>query len=62
MSANVTSNDELNDIQPAFGLDAVVLIMLATIVGAFAAVVILPAWLPGLSTSLLGAEPKAQHL
>ena len=59
MSANLTPNDELNDIQPTLGLDAVVLIMLAAVIGAFAAVVVLPAWLPGLSETLLGAEPKA---
>jgi predicted ferric reductase len=59
MYANSTQNDELNNIQPMLGLDAVLLIMLATVVGAFAAVFVLPAWLPGLSKSLLGAEPKA---
>ena len=59
MSARFTSNDELSDIQPTLGLDAFALILLATVVGAFAAVFVLPAWLPGLSASLLGAEPKA---
>jgi predicted ferric reductase len=59
MSANVTSNDDLNTIQPTLGLDTVLLILLAAVVGAFAAVVVLPAWLPGLSDSLLSAQPKA---
>ena len=59
MSARVTSNDELNDIQPTFGIDAFVLILLAAVIGAFAAVIVLPVWLPGLSASLLGSEPKA---
>jgi predicted ferric reductase len=59
MSANVSSNDELNDLQPTLGLDAVLWILLAAVVGAFAAVVVLPAWLPGLSASLLGDQPKA---
>jgi predicted ferric reductase len=59
MSARVTSNDDLNDLQPTLGLDAFVLILLAAVVGAFAAVVVLPDWVPGLSESLLGAEPKA---
>ena len=58
MSANMTSKDDLENLQPTLGLDAVILIVLATIVGAFAAVVVLPAWLPGLSASLLGATPK----
>lgn len=36
-----------------------ILILLAVAGGAFAAAVVLPAWLPGLSESLLGNEPKA---
>ena len=54
----MTPKDDLENLQPTLGLDAVILIVLATIVGAFAAVVVLPAWLPGLSASLLGATPK----
>jgi predicted ferric reductase len=34
-------------------------LLLAALVGALGAVLLLPAWLPGLSQSLLGAEPKA---
>jgi predicted ferric reductase len=59
MATVVTQNDDLNSLQPAFGLDVVLLVWLAAVVGAFAAVVVLPAWLPGLSASLLGAEPRA---
>ena len=59
MSTAVTQNDDLQTIQPTVGLDAVLLILLATVVGAFAAVVVLPTWLPGLSASLLGTEPRA---
>ena len=47
------------DVQPTMSLEAVLMIFLASIVGAFAAAVVLPTWLPGLSQSLLGAEPKA---
>ena len=36
-----------------------VLMLLAVAGGAFAAAVVLPAWLPGLTASLLGSEPKA---
>ncbi|MEI8165720.1 MAG: hypothetical protein WCG26_05055 [Chloroflexales bacterium] len=39
---------------PQFGL-----LLLAAVSGAFVAAFALPAWLPGLSASLLGAEPKA---
>ncbi len=59
MSTNTTPNDDLSTVDATLSLDTVLLVLLAAIVGAFAAVVILPTWLPGLSTSLLGAEPKA---
>ena len=36
-----------------------ILMLLAVAGGAFAAAVVLPAWLPGLTESLLGSEPKA---
>src|SRR5687768_7961167 len=41
------------------GLVTVGTLLLAAVVGAFAAVVVVPRWLPGLSSSLLGPEPKA---
>lgn len=59
MSALNMRDDDLNTFQPTLGLDAVLLILLAAIVGSFAAVVVLPAWLPGLADSLLSAQPKA---
>lgn len=37
----------------------IILMLLAFAGGAFAAAVLLPTWLPGLTESLLGAEPKA---
>ena len=40
-------------------LYALLLMLLAIAAGVFAAVVALPSWLPGLSASLLGPEPKA---
>jgi predicted ferric reductase len=40
-------------------LNSLVLMLLAVVAGAFAAVVALPALLPGLTGSLLGPEPKA---
>lgn len=51
-------NDELNDM-PVMAFHALLPLLVAAVVGAFAAVVVLPAWLPGLSASLLGPEPKA---
>jgi len=59
MATNITSNDELNTIEPTMDLYSVLVIVLAAIVGAFAAIVVLPNWLPGLSQSLLGSEPRA---
>lgn len=47
------------DLPPAMSPQALIGLLLGAILGAFAAVVVLPTWLPGLSASLLGAEPKA---
>jgi predicted ferric reductase len=47
------------DSLPAMPLHTLLLTLIAVCVGVFAAVVALPTWLPGLSASLLGAEPKA---
>lgn len=57
MNASNTLN-ELETLPPAMPLPTLVLTLLAVVVGAFAAVVALPAWLPGLSLSLLGSTPK----
>lgn len=51
--------DEFSNMPPAMALHTVVLTLLATAAGALAAAVVLPYWLPNLSSSLLGAEPKA---
>ncbi|GIV89060.1 MAG: hypothetical protein KatS3mg109_2009 [Pirellulaceae bacterium] len=55
----LTANPDLVDLPPAMSLPALFTILLGAILGAFAAVIILPAWLPGLSTSLLGEDAKA---
>jgi predicted ferric reductase len=52
-------NDEIEFGEPAISLKNWLLIQLAIVVGTLSAAVILPAWLPGLSTSLLGTAPKA---
>ena len=59
MSITQIQDDNLDNIEPTLDLISVLVIMLAAMVGAFAAVVILPAWLPGLAKSLLGNEPRA---
>ena len=57
MSSRSTS--ELDSLPPAMPLYTVLIMLLAIAAGVFAAAVVLPSWLPGLSASLLGPEPKA---
>lgn len=47
------------DLQSSVALSTFFSLLMAAVIGAFAAVVVLPQWLPGLSASLLGSEPKA---
>ncbi len=58
-SRSLTTNPELVEQPPAMPLGALLTLLIGAALGAFAAVIILPAWLPGLSASLLGSEPKA---
>lgn len=51
--------EELDTRPPAIPLPLLGALFAAVIIGAIAAVWMLPAWLPGLNTSLSGAEPKA---
>lgn len=51
--------DVASDLPPAMAPQAVLGLLVSLIVGALAAVIALPAWLPGLSDSLLGPEPTA---
>jgi predicted ferric reductase len=57
MSSRSTS--EPDRLPPAMPLYIVLVMLLAIAAGAFAAVIVLPSWLPGLRASLLGPEPKA---
>jgi hypothetical protein len=50
---------EADDLPPAMSLSNLIGLLLAAVIGVFAAVVALPTWLQGLSASLLGTEPKA---
>lgn len=52
-------NDTFTDLPPAMALHTLLLVLLASAAGALAAAVVLPSWLPHLSESLLGPEPKA---
>ncbi len=53
------SPDALDNAPPAMSLGALILLQLAVAGGAFGAVALLPALLPGLTASLIGAAPKA---
>jgi len=54
-----SSSTELDQLPPAMPLHTLIIMLLAVALGAVAAAIVLPNWLPGLSQSLLGAEPKA---
>jgi len=49
----------IEDVEPSFNFGGFALIMFAAFVGALSAALILPNWLPGLSESLTGRDPKA---
>jgi predicted ferric reductase len=54
-----SSSPDLDNLPPAMPLTTLIVMLLAVTLGAFAAAIVLPNWLPGLSQSLLGSEPKA---
>ena len=56
---SLNSTQEFDQLPPAVPVYTLLLMLLAITGGVFAAVVALPHWLPGLSASLLGPEPKA---
>jgi predicted ferric reductase len=58
-AAPAPPSDEFIDMPPAMAPQSLALMLFAVAAGAFAAVVVLPSWLPGLASSLLGPEPKA---
>ena len=55
---SINSTQEFDQLPPAVRLDTLLLMLLAIAAGVLTAVVVLPSWLPGLSASLLGPEPK----
>jgi predicted ferric reductase len=56
---SIQSSPDLDNLPPAMPLPTLIIMLLAVALGAFAAAIVLPNWLPGLSQSLLGSEPKA---
>ena len=59
MNLKSTNPDEFEHLKPVFRPVTILLILLSIIAGSVLAAVVLPAWLPGLSQSLLGSAPKA---
>lgn len=53
------SSVDLEHFPPAMSLSTLMIMLVAVALGAFAAAIVLPNWLPGLSQSLLGSQPKA---
>ncbi len=49
---------DIAEIQPAFSAADFWIIILAGLAGSFAALYVLPVWIPGLSASLSGSDPK----
>lgn len=47
-----------NEYESSINIQIFLLIMLAMIVGIFLAILVLPAWLPNMATSLTGTDPK----
>jgi predicted ferric reductase len=58
MSVRQPLTNEIDTLQPSIGLYSLALMLLIVVAGAVAALVVLPAWLPQVSASLLGSEPK----
>lgn len=58
-AARLADAGDVIDEQPSISFITFLSILLAMGGGALAAVFVLPSWLPGLSDSLLGSEPKA---
>jgi predicted ferric reductase len=54
-----SSAPDFDNLPPAMPLHTLIIMLLAVALGAFAAAIVLPNWLSGLSQSLLGSEPKA---
>ncbi len=59
MESTRTQTTPLDEVKPSFSLGGFALIMAGAFLGALAAALVLPKWLPGLTSSLTAAEPKA---
>jgi predicted ferric reductase len=58
MTFDTTKNTAWDEMPPAMTWQNVLVMLTAVVIGAFAAIVVLPSWLPALTTSLSGESPK----
>ncbi len=59
MNNKPSQSYDFEDMPPVINLQTLALVFSAVMVGVFLAVVALPTWVPGLSASLFGPQPKA---
>ena len=59
MESTHSQSIKIEDVKSTFSLGSFAIIMMAAFLGALTALFFLPAWLPGLSQSLTGSDPKA---
>lgn len=58
MKTNNAENYDFDNMPPVVSLETLALMFIAVLVGVLMAVVALPTWVPGLSASVFGSEPK----
>jgi predicted ferric reductase len=58
MTSNVTKNTAWDEMLPVMTWQNVLVMLMAVVIGAFAAIVVLPSWIPALTASLSGESPK----
>lgn len=58
MTSNVTKNTAWDEMPPVITWQNALVMLMAVVLGAFAAIVVLPSWIPALTASLSGESPK----
>jgi predicted ferric reductase len=59
MEPNLSQPVNIEEVKPSFNLGGFAILMLAAFLGALAAAILLPNWMPALTQSVAGADPKA---
>src|SRR5512140_236909 len=59
MSTRISRKTELDSLEPMIPLETALLILASVAVGTLGGLFVLQSWLPSLSTSLFGVQPKA---